>query len=144
MRFFRSLAVAFSLLLALIWIVGSALRPSDKTTDGDQQPNRTASKLRLHIGEKGIVKPYTIGCHSEKEYDKLSNLLDLGDKEVSKNFMVSRIKLGICRTIMEGGEAVVEKVIFSSNKICVRKAGDIDCLWVDRLFVQKKNNASLL
>jgi hypothetical protein len=144
MRFFRSLAVAFGLLLALIWIVGSALRPSDKTTDGDQQPNRTASKLRLHIGEKGIVKPYTIGCHSEKEYDKLSNLLDLGDKDASKNFMVSRVRLGVCRTIMEGGEAVVEKVTFSSNKICVRKAGDIDCLWVDRLLVQKKNNASLL
>src|SRR3954452_4051260 len=96
------------------------------------------------IGEKGIIKPYTIGCHSEKEYDKLSNLLDLGDKEASKNFMVSRVRLGVCRTIMEGGEAVVEKVTFSSNKICVRKAGDIDCLWVDRLLVQKKNNASLL
>jgi hypothetical protein len=102
----------------------------------DATPQGPEAERPPTLHEKGVVNNLAFGCLSREEHESFINLVVSKDKEAIGKFIDTRLASGTCEEIEEGAEVLVEQVTFSNN-FCVRRTGDLNCLWVSRGQVRK-------
>ena len=89
------------------------------------------------LGETGEMRRELIVCRSRSEFENVVSIMVAHDQEAYERFKATRVRSGECRFLPQGQAVTVTQAPLFSEIVCVRPAGEIECLWTHGGFVQK-------
>jgi hypothetical protein len=75
------------------------------------------------------------GCRTREDLDRLLALWD--DEQARANFLALALQAGRCVTLDKGTEVVIEQAPFTSENLCVRPAGEANCVWTNSGWIER-------
>ena len=75
------------------------------------------------------------GCRAREDLDRLLDLWE--NEEARANFLALALQSGRCVTLDKGTEVVIEQAPLTSENLCVRPAGEANCVWTNSGWIER-------
>jgi hypothetical protein len=115
--------------------------PSQNSPPSNQNPSPPSAQKPSHsyplLRERGVINGNVLGCTSKDTFERFGRLVIARDMEAANKFASAYILNGQCRDLNKGTQVIVEELPFFSDNFCVRPAGEMNCFWTNKGWVDR-------
>jgi hypothetical protein len=87
-------------------------------------PAMAGGSLKVHIGSD------TLGCKEQKTLDRISDLVEQGDRDAGVNLIISARRSGECLSIDKGTTVFGEDGDTETSRVLIHVMGDSETYWI--------------